>query len=151
MAYIHIVQNKKAIVPGQMRVQEQKPEQKQEQQVVDNPEQVRNIHPGAWGPCGWKFLYFVCQSYPDKPTPKIIKTFKTFLTNIKYILPCERCRYNYCKHLKIAKLCPDSLENRNSLITWFYNIDCLSRIDIGKEPRTVEEFFAYYNNVKNDY
>ena len=45
-----------------------------------------------WGPSMWHTMHTISFNYPVKPTYKDKINYKKFITNLKYILPCCKCR-----------------------------------------------------------
>ena len=81
-----------------------------------------NIDPSLWGPSSWKFLHYITVGYPEKPSDEIKKNTYNFFMALKYLLPCERCRYDYANHLNKYPLLDDILSSRTKLINWLINI-----------------------------
>lgn len=104
-----------------------------------------NIDPSLWGLHMWKSLHYITLSYPDKPTEEIKLLFKDFFTNIIYkFLPCEKCRYNYKKHLIEIPLTEDILNCRNKFIYWLVDIHNIVNQETGKRKISYEEFNKIY-------
>lgn len=53
------------------------------------------MDPAIWGSDTWKFLHVL--SINEKAS---YKTLKTFFYNLRFMLPCKKCRDNYIKHYK---------------------------------------------------
>ena len=81
-----------------------------------------NIDPSLWGPSSWKFLHYITVGYPEKPSDEIKKNTYNFFMALKYLLPCEKCRYDYANHLNKYPLLDDILSSRTKLINWLINI-----------------------------
>ena len=57
------------------------------------------MDPSIWGKHGWKFIHFVAQGYPDKPSQEQKLQYKNFFNSIQYVLPCSFCRDHYTQNL----------------------------------------------------
>ncbi len=89
-----------------------------EKNIQNNKNEDRdNINPIIWGTSGWKFIHYIALAYPIEPTDKVKKEYKIFFNMIKYVLPCEKCRNNYEKHLKIYPI-EEYLNDKKSLFKW---------------------------------
>jgi Erv1 / Alr family len=105
-----------------------------------------NINPSNWGPSAWKFLHYVTLSYPDNPANTDKIKFYNFFINIKEILPCEKCRYNFNEHLKKYPLTDDVLSARFFVVNWLINIHNEVNISLGKPTMTYNQFLETYLN-----
>lgn len=76
----------------------------------------------VWGPPLWHFLHTMSFNYPVKPTEKQKQAYKTFVLQLKRILPCRYCRENLKKNLKTLPLTNKDLKNRAAFSRWMYNL-----------------------------
>jgi hypothetical protein len=83
---------------------------------------MNNISPEEWGPSAWRFLHYITFSYPDKPSNIDKKNMKTFFLSLQHILPCEKCRFNFSKHISVFPLNETVLNSRFNLINWLINV-----------------------------
>lgn len=83
---------------------------------------MNNINPELWGNCGWKFLHYITLAYPENPTTDDKQSVKTFFILLSKVLPCEKCRINYIKHLKEYPLDDAVLSSKETLITWLIDV-----------------------------
>lgn len=105
-----------------------------------------NYNPEKWGPKGWYFLDTIILSYPENPTEKQKEDFINFFSLVGYMLPCYKCRINYNKHLEANPLTVDTLQNRESMIKWWLGIHNMSRVSIGKDSYSINDFNNFYTN-----
>ena len=77
----------------------------------------KNVSPKIWGPPAWLFLDKVVEGYPVKAGRVDKVKMLDFLTSLGYVLPCERCRYNY-ETFKRTKPIINSLNGRASVKRW---------------------------------
>jgi hypothetical protein len=74
-----------------------------------------------WGPGAWVLLHSSAQRYPKNPTEEEKKCYKSFYTNVKYTLPCGKCKKSYTEFLKMLPI-DYFLGSRDLLIFWIYTI-----------------------------
>ena len=103
----------------------------------------QNFEPSIWGPHAWFFLETISMSYPLEPTEKEKINFKTFFYTLQYVIPCNKCRVNYNKHLKIYPLTDDVLDKRDNFFKWIVNMH--NAVDPNK-TRTLKETYDFYIN-----
>jgi ATP-dependent Zn protease len=95
-------------------------------------------------------MHYLTLSYPEQPTEYDISKFKTFFLTIGEYLPCEKCRYNYTKHLQELPLTETELSSRNNLIIWLFNLHNIVNKYLGKKEFTLNEFNNLYINNNNN-
>lgn len=99
----------------------------------------KNIHSSIWGPVLWKSLYFIAMSYPiENPSTEIVGKFKTYFTDMKYFLPCEKCRAHYMMHIQKDPV-KNHLRNRETLLRWLVDLNCNVNKSLGKKPVFYQE------------
>lgn len=76
-----------------------------------------NYSPKVWGPPAWQFLHFVALSYPSNPTLYERRSYKTFFSNLKNVLPCSDCNHNYKNHFRVYDI-DNYLQNPQRLFKW---------------------------------
>ena len=106
----------------------------------------QNFDSNIWGPHAWFFLETICMAYPKDPTFEEKKHVQNFFYSLKNLLPCEKCRNNYIKHLKIYPLDDEVIKNRDNLFKWINKIH--NSVDKSK-TRSLEETFKYYLDEYN--
>jgi len=75
-----------------------------------------------WGPSLWHFLHVMSFNYPVHPTKQDKKNYKKFICQLRYVLPCGKCRKNIVKNLK---KCPPKLhvfKNRTTFSKYIYKL-----------------------------
>ena len=75
-----------------------------------------------WGPGLWHFLHVMSFNYPTHPTAKDKKEYKKFLCQLRYVLPCGKCRKNLKKNYKTLPPKPSIFKNRNTFSRYIYNL-----------------------------
>jgi len=107
-----------------------------------------NIDPKLWGPCAWDFFYFSALSFPKNPTEDDKIKYKHFFTTAGQILPCEKCRNNFIKHMNQIPL-DNYLDSSYNLFTWITKMQNKVRIKSGQTERSVDENFQYFTSKIN--
>lgn len=91
------------------------------------------VDPLKWGPGAWRFLHQATLLYPDSPSPRRRKTYRTFFRLLPEVLPCGRCR----AHLRrVYSRMPTPPENRAMLIRWMYRVHARTNKDLHKRVKT---------------
>lgn len=105
-----------------------------------------NIDPNIWGSNAWKFMHYITIAYPIQPNEEIKKNAYNFFMSLKYLLPCEKCRYNFGHHLQKHPLTNEILSSRDLLIDWLIGIHNDVNIDTGKPILIREQILKEYMN-----
>ena len=106
----------------------------------------KNINPEIWGPSLWKFLHFLTLSYPENPSEEEQNRMFDFLTSLQEILPCEKCRSNFNKHL--ITLSSDILKDNVLLVKWLFNVHNDVNKSNNKDVLDYNHFIDLYSTVK---
>ena len=104
----------------------------------------KNIKPDLWGPHLWRFLHYLSLSYPSNPTDEEKEIMLNFLESLQEILPCEKCRYNFNKHLDNLDM--NVLNSNESFIKWLFNIHNEVNKSNNKPVLEYSEFINMYSN-----
>jgi len=75
-----------------------------------------------WGPAIWHFLHIISFNYPVNPTEEHKKHYLQFMLNLKYILPCKKCRENLIKNYKQLPITLKDMKNRYTFSLYVYNL-----------------------------
>ena len=76
----------------------------------------------VWGPGIWHFLHTISFNYPIHPTAKDKNNYRNFILQLRYVLPCGKCRENLVKNFKRLPLRTTDLENRDSFSRYIYQL-----------------------------
>ena len=76
----------------------------------------------VWGPGIWHFLHTISFNYPIHPTAKDKNNYRNFILQLRYVLPCGKCRENLVKNFKRLPLRTLDLENRDSFSRYIYQL-----------------------------
>ena len=105
------------------------------------------MHPEIWGPHAWIFLHSISLNYPENPSELDKERYRNFFLNLQYILPCEKCAYNYGIKLKEY---PIQLDSKTQLVEWLMKIHNLVNKSNGKKEINNHEFMDIYKNIYNN-
>ena len=115
----------------------------------DNYNSSNGMLTAVWGPSLWHYLHTMSFNYPINPTTKDIKHYKSFIINLKNILPCKYCRINLTKNLKLNPLTNECMKNRASFSKYIYNLHEIINKNLGKKSNlTYEQIKDRYENFR---
>lgn len=106
------------------------------------------MNPKIWGPHAWIFLHTITLNYPDNPTPQQKKEYKKFFESLGDVIPCDKCKYNYLKKIKIN---PVNVESRMNLVQWLLNIHNNVNKSNGKNELSMKEFIKKYKDIYSNF
>ena len=104
----------------------------------------QSFEPKIWGPHAWFFLETIAMGYPDNPSENDIKYAKDFFKGFKLMIPCEKCRFNYEKHLQKMPLTNEILSSKNNFFKWIVDLHNKS---FTTTKRTYNETLQYYLDI----
>ena len=102
------------------------------------------MNPDVWGPHAWIFLHSVSLQYPSQPS-QIEKTkHREWLTNLKYVIPCQKCRNHYSDYISRN---PPNLNSKKEFVDWVWNLhnDVNSRSN--KKLVSMDSFLSFYQKL----
>lgn len=102
-----------------------------------------NLNPKIWGPHAWFFLDSIVMGADNDN----LQTLKSFFEQIKYVLPCEKCRLHYTEYLRTNPL--DDVSTKDELLIWLHNLHNKVRVRNGSEPRNIKSVLKFYNQQYN--
>ncbi len=105
------------------------------------------MKPEIWGPHMWYIMHIISFNYPINPTEYHKRAYREFYTNIKDILPCEKCQRHYSQYLSTYPISPH-LDNRANLIKWVIQVHNFVNQSLGKRTYTVAQVLLLYKNLK---
>ena len=106
----------------------------------------QNFEPQIWGPNAWFFLESVTMGYSTDPTYEEKKAAENFFLSLEHMIPCEKCRNNYKKHLKLHPLNENVLSSRDNLFMWI--VDMHNSVDVNKK-KSYDDTFKFYMTKYN--
>ena len=99
----------------------------------------------VWGPSMWHSIHTISFNYPVNPTCEDKTNYRNFIFNLRFVLPCGKCRSNLCKNLKKLPLKWSHMQSRETLSRYVYNLHELINKMLGKVSG------LSYNDVKERY
>ena len=75
-----------------------------------------------WGPSLWHFLHVMSFNYPVHPTAADKENYRKFLCQMRYILPCGKCRKNLKKNFKKLPPKKSVFKNRVTFSRYIYDL-----------------------------
>ena len=75
-----------------------------------------------WGPVLWHTLHTISFNYPNHPNTKDKKHYRDFILQLKYVLPCGKCRENLLKNFKKLPLTYKKMESRATFSKYIYDL-----------------------------
>tara|TARA_R110002050_G_scaffold49494_1_gene114999 strand:+ start:38 stop:472 length:435 start_codon:yes stop_codon:yes gene_type:complete len=109
------------------------------------------MEPTVWGPKLWFIMHTFALSYSINPTDGEKAAMAEFFNNLKYTIPCNKCRIHYTAHLSKNPI-ENHLDNRDALFKFTVDIHNEVNKTIGKRIFSYEEaldlYRAHYSNEK---
>lgn len=85
-----------------------------------------------WGPGMWHYMHTMSFNYPVKPTNEDKHHYRDFMINLKYVLPCGKCRANLRKNFKRLPLTMKHMQSRETFSKYVYDLHELVNKMLGK-------------------
>ena len=104
------------------------------------------MDPEIWGSGLWLFLHTIAINYPKEPTAIDKKNMYNFLSSLTTIIPCEKCRLNYIKHINELPI-SSHLDNRNDLFQWTVEMHNMVNKELNKPIMTLDDAITEYKNI----
>lgn len=87
----------------------------------------------VWGPSMWHTLHTISFNYPVDPTKNDKRNYRDYILNLKYVLPCGKCRANLKNNFKKLPLKTHHMKNRETLSKYVYELHELINTMLGKK------------------
>lgn len=75
-----------------------------------------------WGPSLWHVLHTMSFNYPVEPCSEDKHYYMDFVLNLRYVLPCGKCRKNLRKNLRDLPLHISDMESRDTFSKYMYKL-----------------------------
>ena len=102
----------------------------------------------VWGPGMWHYLHTMSFNYPVKPTKKDKEHYSKFMLQLKYVLPCGKCRKNLKNNYKKLPLSMKHMKNRDMFSKYVFDLHELINDMLGKKSglnyETVRERYEHF-------
>jgi hypothetical protein len=108
-----------------------------------------NIDSNIWGPKAWFFLDYSVLSFPENPTKADKDGFRNFLTSLKIVLPCQKCRNHFTEYITKNPLTDDILSSKKKLVDWILACHNNVRSIQNKPLLSIDDFYNYYSKQSN--
>ena len=99
-----------------------------------------------WGSYFWFTLHTVTLAYPNNPDYINKRNYNDFFLSLQNILPCKLCQKHYREHLQQYPIA-SSLDNKESLVKWCFNLHNTVNKSLNKPIFTYEEFIEKYRQI----
>jgi len=76
----------------------------------------------VWGPSQWHFLHTISFNYPVHPTELQKKKYRDYVLNLKYVLPCGKCRKNLVENFRKLPLHVSHMKSRYTFSKYIYDL-----------------------------
>ena len=76
----------------------------------------------VWGPSQWHFLHTISFNYPMHPTELQKKKYRDYVLNMKYVLPCGKCRKNLVENFRKLPLHVCHMKSRYTFSKYVYDL-----------------------------
>jgi len=76
----------------------------------------------VWGPGMWHYLHTMSFNYPVEPTQADKTHYRDFVLNLRFVLPCGKCRANLIKNFKRLPLKMYHMRNRETFSKYVYDL-----------------------------
>ena len=87
----------------------------------------------VWGPSMWHSMHTISFNYPVNPTKNDKRNYRDYILNIKYVLPCGKCRTNLNSNFNKLPLKMKHMENRETFSKYVYELHELINTMLGKQ------------------
>ena len=99
----------------------------------------------VWGPGLWHALHTMSFNYPVHPTNDDKKHYRDFILQLRWVLPCGKCRDNFVNNLKKLPLKMKNMKSRDSFSKYIYDLHELINKMLNKKSN------LSYNDVRERY
>jgi hypothetical protein len=103
----------------------------------------------VWGPAQWHFLHTMSFNYPVHPTTLEKNNYRNYVLNLKYILPCGKCRENLKMNFQKLPLKMSNMTSRNTFSRYIYDLHELINTMLNKKSGlTYEDVRERYEHFR---
>jgi hypothetical protein len=103
----------------------------------------------VWGPSMWHSLHTISFNYPTEPTLEEKKHYRDFILQLRYILPCGKCRANLIKTFKKKPLTMKEMASRTTFSIYVYELHETVNIMLEKKSGlSYEQVRERYENFR---
>lgn len=102
------------------------------------------LNPKIWGPNFWYVIHISAANYI--PSKEAAMAFRSFISSLAYLLPCDWCRVHIEENLKKVPLTAEVLRSNEALLKWSYDFHDTVNQMLGKVSPPFETIRSYYMN-----
>ena len=102
----------------------------------------------VWGPKLWFVIHTFALNYPNNPTYEDKRVMEEFFNNLKYTIPCDKCRIHYRQRLERNPII-NYLDNKESIFRYTINLHNQVNKSLGKRIYSYEEVAQIYKEHYN--
>ena len=106
------------------------------------------MDPNVWGPKLWFVIHTFALNYPDNPNYEDKRVMEEFFNNLKYTIPCEKCRIHYTQRLERNPIM-NYLDSRQSLFKFTIDLHNQVNKSLGKRLYNYDEVVEIYREHYN--
>ena len=106
------------------------------------------MDPIVWGPKLWFVIHTFALNYPDNPTYEDKRVMEEFFNNLKWSIPCEKCRIHYRERLQRNPII-NYLDNKQSLFKFTIDLHNQVNQSLGKKIYSYDEVVQIYKEFYN--
>lgn len=104
----------------------------------------------VWGPGMWHYLHTMSFNYPINPTNSAKTHYRDFILNLKFTLPCGKCRINLCNNLKKLPIRVKDMKNRETFSKYIYDLhELINEMLNKKSGLTYEQVRERYEHFRS--
>jgi len=104
----------------------------------------------VWGPSMWHYLHTMSFNYPVRPSCNEKERYRNFVLNLKYVLPCGKCRKNLCNNFKKLPLQMSHMKSRSTFSKYIYDLhELINRMLNKKSGLTYEQIKERYEHFRS--
>lgn len=89
------------------------------------------IAPNHWGPYVWASIHLICLGAPDTLDAAQQQAYKSFFTQLPYVIPCTTCASHLKENLQKVPI-DNALTGREDLFAWSVRLHNLVNQQLGK-------------------
>ncbi len=86
-----------------------------------------------WGPGLWHAMHTISFNYPVNPTKSDKINYRKFILQLRWVLPCGKCRKNFGKNLKTLPLTMKKMKSRETFSKYIYDLHEVINTMLGKK------------------
>lgn len=103
----------------------------------------------VWGSSMWHVLHTMSFNYPIKPTLCQKKKYREFVLDLKYVLPCGKCRKNLIQNFEKLPLTMKHMKSRDTFSRYIYDLhEVINKMLHKKSSLTFPEIKERYEHFR---